>query len=249
MAKSAAKTSKRKASGSASPIPKTSSRPKAKIEKAAKPARLTTPAGTERNSNFLADDELLSLIASHSKEATKHSKTAGEGSLLALRRYRDIGSALVEQKALGKFKKPNQSIKDWCNEHLRGVIGDEKPYAMAGLTMTLARPAKSGGPSLFECLMQHAGEKEKLGTPLGPLGINAALKIARGLTRGDAPAKPKAARADRLKAAAERLREFRDLVSDMLPAISTDKDRARFEQRLQELVPVEIDGAEKVVDA
>ena len=228
----------------AKPIPKTGSRPKAKIVKAAIPKRTTKAAPAPKNSEFLSDDRLTMLITNHAKDAGKHSKAAGEGSVAALRRYHDIGDALLTQKGLGKFKKPHPSIREWCNEHLQGVIGDTNPYGMAALTMTLAKPGRGNKPGLYKTLMDHVAALEKAGKPIGPLGINSALALARSLARGEGgegAGKPKASRKDRLTAAVERLRGFQELVREMLADVNGLELRSHYEKKMRELVPVELE--------
>ena len=191
-----------------------------------------------RNSTYITDAKLVAIITTHASEASKHSKLAGEGSISALRRYYEIGAKLLEQKELGKFKKPNLSIKDFCNRHLIGVIGDKNPYKMVGHSMTLAKPGKNGRPGLWEALLSHADAMAAAGTPIGPTGINAGLTLARRLIRGDVSErdKPKSDEPDRLEDAVARLKGLHELVIDMLAAVPPDR-AGEFADRLSQLMP------------
>ncbi len=141
-----------------------------------------------KNSTPREDSELVAAIQRYANDANKFASQAGTPSLKALNRFRDIGSVVLDEKAAGRFKKPAPSIAVWCNEHLSGVIGDKNPYGMVLLCTALAKK--------WEILSAEFKRREEQGVPIGPIGLQGALALARNLAKGgddddsEKPAKP-----------------------------------------------------------
>ena len=215
-------------------------------EKAKRAKAATKPTAKRgKNFKFWSDDKLIGFIETHAKEFKTYSQSAGKDSIEALRRYILIGTELLDQKELGKFSKPNMSIKDFCNTHLVGIVGDTNPYSMCGLCMTFAKPGKGNQRGMWETFSDHVEAMEKVGTPVEPMGINAAMACARKLMRGEAAdtAKPKVSKSDRLAEAERRLGVYQQLATEMLSALPADA-RDEFTARIAEL-----DATDSVVGA